>query len=1832
MSETLDPGGEPAATASQTFASLAAQRIALPADDVVHVMLPLMRAVAALHARERVAALGPADVVEAEDGALMLARPLGEEPQIALEQILRVQPHANSALKVVGEYRVTTEDEVGSRVDDLQASVEDEAAITKPVYLSGYRAWEKELGHHDETTDVFCVGLILASLACGLDFNVGEDVEQFSLRRTNLFSLNPRLHPVIATLILETTALDRRERATDLAEIAKRLQTYRDQPVGLDVERVLAEAKGAPSRRTAVLSHLRDRLFDLSRRNRLIHFRPTQASVNMTEASVPLVLRIESIRPEQLCVWSDHVAKEVLSGAPAALGKWLRFEEHPYLPSALDRIIQETRRDRAEYGFSHLRLVVGFLRWHNLKDAPNDRIVSPLLWLPVEVTKKKGVRDQYMVRCLDEEAEFNPALRHYLRQLYDIRLPERIDLTETSLEQVHADLAAQIHRSEPGVQLSLQTRAAINLIQQKAVQRVRQFERRRGVRAATSSLSRPDFSYDANDYRPLGLALFEKYVRPSPLPQRLAAGGSLAPRPDHMLPVGSETESKTFALAADEGHRFAWELDLTQVTLANFNYKKMSLVRDYNQLIETPSEQPAFDRIFSIEPRALEDQPPEPLALAEQWGVVASDAAQEAAVALARSGRSFIIQGPPGTGKSQTITNLIADYAARGKRVLFVCEKRAALDVVFHRLHQAGLSKLACLIHDSQEDKKAFVMDLRDCYEDWAQGEDGLEQVSGLRSRTLSVLSAQLTAIGKFDSAVSTPLEGANASLRTLVRRAMSLPAPDPSAGPRLREQLPSPAEWDGRRSLVERTARSMSDAFGLASLAQHPFSLLSAATVADVRSFARVEAFIESAERLLSGLEDTIEAGQTLITGDLSFNAALRLARAARQARKTGLSRNLGLLDPRSSLAADFERACLTLTDREETRAKAAEAARHWTDPLAPEDTAAALDQARRQERSFLRFLSGSWRRLSRTVVQRYDFSAHAVKPSIVAVLERLTTLHAADAAHDAELKLMERQFYTPDVQGLIECRGEFVAGSKADPLLAALVDRARSAIEPATAMAGEADAAEMLEPLASLIEQHLDGAAELTLSQLGEAIRDMREGLEDLPDLLSLLAAVDQAGPQMAYALRRLPMAPVAIEALVVDEAIARAERADPELRRFDIDRLLSLSRRASAARDRIREENAAVIRATMHNRFRRNVKQSSLSITQLDSEGKRFKKRYSTGRREAEHEFGKTMRYRSIRELAGGDSGLVLNDLKPIWLMSPLSVSDTLPLEGGLFDVAIFDEASQIPIEEAAPALSRAGQVIVVGDEMQLPPTSFFSTALDEEDAQVTAEEDGETMSILLDADSLLSQSARNLPATLLAWHYRSRSESLISFSNAAFYDGRLVTIPDRGLASGTAAAAPAISDAEIAFAEGAERLLQAPISVHRVADGLYEARANIPEARYIAGLVRALLAKETALSLGVVAFSEAQQTEIETALDALAVRDPAFADRLEREYVREDDGQFNGLFVKNLENVQGDERDLIILSICYAPGRDGRMVMNFGPINQRGGEKRLNVIFSRARHHMAVVSTIGAEAITNTHNDGARALRTFLAYAEAQDVGATDRARSILATLNPDAGRTFGAAPPADAARQTLAEALRARGHQVHEHVGTASFRCDLGIVGKDGAGYALGVLLDRDGEAMGGVGDRFVFRPGILRAFGWRVLDLPVTRWLRDPAGVVARIEAELIRDSWQDLNEDVFDGDELAPPAAAPPPPALTIVPTTEPAPQPQRGAPAVMKEFRFQQGGSNKFWRIGAEGCDVTVVFGRIGTKGQSVIKTFATAERAQAEVAKLTAEKTRKGYQPAD
>ncbi|HRE43727.1 MAG TPA: DUF4011 domain-containing protein, partial [Terricaulis sp.] len=1017
---------------------------ALPAEDVLHAMLPLMREVSHLHAQDRVAALKPAQLMLSADRVLSLAQPVGQAPSFNEAELRALQPHAGSALKVVGEYRITTDTDAGQSVDDLRVASAEAGAQAKPAFMLDYGCWEHGIGHHDAVSDVFSAGIILASLACGLDLSDEVDLKRFAESQDNLFRLNSSLHPAIAQLIGEMTTLNRHERATDMASLAARLEAYRDQPVSADVERILAEANGVAGRRRAVLAHLRDRLFDLSRRNRLIHFRPTDASVNLTVASVPLVMQIESIRADQLCVWGGAFAKEIISGAPTSLVKWLRFEDQPYLPSALNRILQAARRDRAEYGFSHLRLVIGFLRWHNLKEAPEERIVSPLLWLPVELVKKKGVRDQYMLRCTGSEAEFNPALRYHLRQLYDIQLPESVSLEALSLEDVRAELAAQIQKSEPSVTLALKTAPEIQLIHDKAVQRMRRFKRRERLPGSARDYARPDFSYDKDDYRPLGLALFEKYVKPSPLPQRLAAGAPPAPRPQHVCEVAGEGERLGYALAEGKGSRFAWEIDLTQVTLANLNYRKMSLIQDYTQLLESGAPAPSFERVFSIEPRPIDESAPAPLPTTDVWSVVPADATQEAAVAMSRADRSFIIQGPPGTGKSQTITNLIADYVARGKRVLFVCEKRAALDVVFSRLKLAGLDRLACLIHDSQEDKKGFVHDLRECYETWGATEDGADALDGERDRIVAALDHHLGKIAAFEQGMAGVDAAAGASLRTLVRRLSALPEAE-EQGSAVRERLPDLADWDAHATLVRNVRGAVQNALGVEALAEHAIARLSPAIIASGQAFARTEALVAEAEAALEALDPILDDDDALLSTDLTLSDAAALAHAAAEAVNANLAGNLDLLEPESPASKAFGALEQARLSAEESLAAAIEQASNWSEALAPADAKAALAQAQRQQASLLRFVDPAWWRLRGVVRARYRFAQHAVEPSLAQALEWLVAKQDAAAARDAAAGALNARFNCADAEALAALRDKWLSGEA--PMAARLLAHVKAA-----------------------------------------------------------------------------------------------------------------------------------------------------------------------------------------------------------------------------------------------------------------------------------------------------------------------------------------------------------------------------------------------------------------------------------------------------------------------------------------------------------------------------------------------------------------------------------------------------------------------------------------------------------------------------------------------------------------------------------------------------------------------------------------------------------------
>ena len=748
------------------------------------------------------------------------------------------------------------------------------------------------------------------------------------------------------------------------------------------------------------------------------------------------------------------------------------------------------------------------------------------------------------------------------------------------------------------------------------------------------------------------------------------------------------------------------------------------------------------------------------------------------------------------------------------------------------------------------------------------------------------------------------------------------------------------------------------------------------------------------------------------------------------------------------------------------------------------------------------------------------YDFKSHVVRPSWTNVLQSLaeeyddqSTIEKMKTDLVAEFKLPGELKQT--LSGILETR-QWLADQPAwlRKIFRSLLKSAKASTIT-NRIAGSADAVnECLEQSNAII----DDCETLTWEQLKSHLQQVENSLDEVPDFLSCLKRMKNLPAGVRRSIRLLPLNFDQLEKAIAAATYDSHLQDDRELNRFNFAEHQATTNKLSEDYHQWLDANTHEILARQRSIFLEHVKLCDTPAAGLSSDKKAYKKRYQKGRRELEHEFGKSMRYKPIRDLMAEESGEVVNDLKPVWLMSPLSVSDTLPLGGDLVDVVIFDEASQVTLEEAIPAIFRAPQTIVVGDQMQLPPTNFFGGKKSDEDGGLEFEEDGQLVEYDLNTNSLLSHSAKNLPSTMLGWHYRSRSESLISFSNRAFYEGRLLTVPEESL---PAEQLERIAVADFEQQDFKQRAIDAtsrPISFHLMEHGLYDNRRNRIEANYIAELVRELLQQnvkmKTPNSIGIVAFSEAQQDEIEQALNRLAQSDRDFRALLDAELEREVDSQFVGLLVKNLENIQGDERDIIILSICYGTNKAGKMYMNFGPINKSGGEKRLNVAFSRAKKNMCVISSITGDRITNDYNDGARCLKNYLSYAEAVSIGDTNGIVGILQKLSRQDSdeRTLEASPLTD----QISAALQQHGFSVDRNVGQSHFQCDLGVRKSGDESYRLGILVDNEEYyQLEDVLEREVMRPRLLEAFGWKIAFVLAKDWYEDRDGVLSRLLKDL---------------------------------------------------------------------------------------------------------------------
>lgn len=419
-------------------------------------------------------------------------------------------------------------------------------------------------------------------------------------------------------------------------------------------------------------------------------------------------------------------------------------------------------------------------------------------------------------------------------------------------------------------------------------------------------------------------------------------------------------------------------------------------------------------------------------------------------------------------------------------------------------------------------------------------------------------------------------------------------------------------------------------------------------------------------------------------------------------------------------------------------------------------------------------------------------------------------------------------------------------------------------------------------------------------------------------------------------------------------------------------------------------------------------------------------------------------------------------VLKSTCPCMLMSPTSVSQFLDLDMDKFDLVVFDEASQVPTCKAVGAIARGKEVIIVGDPKQLPPTTFFSSDFKDDEHY-----DSEDLESILD-DCL----ALGMPENHLLWHYRSCHESLIAFSNAMYYDNTLLTFPS-----------PNELNSKVSF---------------KYVDGIYErggSKCNKKEGDELVAEVIARL-KNPALrtqSIGIVTFNTAQQNYIENQLSK-----QVHANNLEAVAY---DGE-EPVFVKNLENVQGDERDVILFSVGYGPDDRGRLSLNFGPINQAGGYKRLNVAVTRARMEMRVFSAITGNMIdlSRTDSKGVAGLRAFLEYAE--------RGRDMLAIDSGDIANR------PDGIGALIAHDLKDKGVLCEYNVGVSNFKIDVAVVDpRNKDKYILAIICDSENACkLNGVKDRVAMQTRVLKKLGWNTYQMWTINYFNNPRREITKIK------------------------------------------------------------------------------------------------------------------------
>ena len=1133
-------------------------------------------------------------------------------------------------------------------------------------------------------------------------------------------------------------------------------------------------------------------------------------------------------------------------------------------------------------------------------------------------------------------------------------------------------------------------------------------------------------------------------------------------------------------------HWPSWSIDRDGMQLGFFSFSKLLMFQDLS-----PDAWPdgslkhhdltrgllfeGFDgQTLSSE---LEANLDEALPPSKLFHVVDADASQAVAIEEVRLGKNLVIQGPPGTGKSQTICNIIATAVREGQTVLFVAEKMAALSVVHDRLVKVGLRDVCLELHSNRANKKAVLEELSRTL-DAAQAIPRLPneptQLTTTRDRLNQITAILHQPIGTTDEK---PID-------VLARQARYLGmgyAPPSFTSARLAEM--SRSEETEICQLIEQYGSLIAT---LGSPDDHPLRFVRRLDMQPT-DLARANDLLDqsiSALNKLSGVMTSV--GEALKINDpLTWNAA------------NAVLEFLRILKTLPVGGGATARVCSTVADRKRL-SDAMKAGLRWHG-AATAARRAFLEQALEEpvlglraalaagSQSFFRRLGGAYKQASIQLGGLLSVGLPKSASDRLALVEELLNVQALNKSFKKD-----EAFCQQSLGNL--WRGEDTDFASYLPIIEWL-----SRIEQASIPVSAIDAIELAEHGGEL--QTFISELEKTAPSVDSTLTEICRALDvDLEQLLAdsgkqrSMTAVEAEFAQLRASLKDyvswsrasrisermrnlglntivndLDAMRLSCDAAAIEVRFARAEclwqaarSAEPLLQSLDgVDRHELVKTFATLERNHLRDNVT----------YARNHHLSQMPTGALGE------------MKIVRGEIAKRRRHIPLRKLMNSAQNAIQR-IKPVLLMSPISVAQYLQPGVFQFDLLVIDEASQVRPEDALGAIARAERVVVVGDPKQLPPTSFFDRLLvgedgDDEDEESDAEEDLlEGAAKLEEMESILTLcEARGLSRKMLKWHYRSKDPSLIEVSNAEFYDGQLVLLPS-----------PLKNDPRFGL-----RFKQV--------SGVYD-RGGKRDNRIEAGAVVAKVAEHARTnpdqSLGIATFSVAQRNMI-TELLELARRSDTVLDAFLSESSRE------SVFVKNIENIQGDERDVILISVCYGPVVPGGRLssLSFGPVNSEGGERRLNVLFTRARLLCEIFASFDPAEIdlNRARGEGVRVFKRFLDFAKTGK-SAQDEPLGIGADT---------------ALEEDIAEVIRSFGFLADPQVGSSGFRIDIGVRHPSRAGCYL-LAVECDGATYHHAlwaRERDRMRQEVLEHLGWKFHRVWSTDWFYRRSEEIERLRKAL---------------------------------------------------------------------------------------------------------------------